>query len=67
MGTNITIATLCGLMNKNTSRSALQRYADVNSLMLTTYREKCQDFSYQAMVDDMRKVDWKSDAAEGGE
>ena len=67
VGTNITIATLCGVMDKNTSRSALQRYADVNGLILLTYKEKCQDFSYRGMVDDLRKVDWQSDAAEGGE
>ncbi|XP_070172924.1 putative serine protease K12H4.7 isoform X2 [Littorina saxatilis] len=65
-GTNITIDTLCGIMDKNTSSSALQRYADVNSLMLLTSKEKCQDFTYQKMVDGLRKVDWKSDAAAGG-
>ncbi|KAL8619522.1 hypothetical protein ACOMHN_011873 [Nucella lapillus] len=65
-GTNITITMLCGVMDKNTSRSALQRYADVNSLMLQTYQQKCQDFSYRSMVDGLRKVDWESDAAAGG-
>ena len=66
MGTNITIDTLCSMMDNNGSGPPLQRYADVNSLMLTTYQQKCQDFSYQSMVDDLKKVDWKSDAAEGG-
>ncbi|XP_076453998.1 putative serine protease K12H4.7 [Babylonia areolata] len=66
VGSNITIGTLCDIMDKNTSRPAVQRFADVNSLMLATYQEKCQDFSYQSMVSDMKTVDWKSDAAEGG-
>jgi hypothetical protein len=44
----------------------LQRYADVNSLLLDTYGEKCQDFKYDSMIGDLKKTDWKSSAAEGG-
>ncbi|PVD19043.1 hypothetical protein C0Q70_21602 [Pomacea canaliculata] len=65
-GTNITIDTLCGIMDTDTNKSALQRYADVNTLMLTTYAEKCQDFTYASMISDLTKIDWDSNTAAGG-
>nr|KAG5697556.1 hypothetical protein BaRGS_019777 [Batillaria attramentaria] len=66
VGTNITIDTLCDIMDKNASRPALQRYADVNSLMLQTYGEKCQDFEYASMISDLKKTDWSNDSSAGG-
>lgn len=53
-------------MDTDTNKSALQRYADVNTLMLTTYAEKCQDFTYASMISDLTKIDWDSNTAAGG-
>lgn len=53
-------------MDTDTNKSALQRYADVNTLMLTTYAEKCQDFTYASMISDLIKIDWDSNTAAGG-
>lgn len=64
-GTHITINTLCGIMD-DTSSPALQRYADVNSLLLDAYSQKCQDFEYNSMISDLKKTDWSSDSSEGG-
>ena len=66
VGGNITIDTLCSIMDKKDNSSALERYAKVNSLMLDTYQQKCQDFTYKDMVADLQKISWNSSAAEGG-
>jgi len=54
------------MMTDFTQGDPLQRYANVNSLILDTYQQKCLDFTYDKMVADMRKTDWASGAAEGG-
>ncbi|XP_005092643.1 putative serine protease K12H4.7 [Aplysia californica] len=66
VGTNITIDTLCGIMTDTSKGSPTERYAAVNSLMLKTYSQKCQDFKYDKMIDEMRQTQWNSSAAEGG-
>ena len=66
IGTNITVDTLCGIMTDFTRGTAIQRYADVNSLMLKTYSQTCLDFTYKKMIDDMKKTEWSSAAGEGG-
>ncbi|XP_041359445.1 putative serine protease K12H4.7 [Gigantopelta aegis] len=65
-GTNITVDTLCAMMTDSGLGDPVSRYAAVNAMMLATYSEKCLDFSYTNMIDDLRKVDWNSSAAEGG-
>ncbi|XP_032241066.2 putative serine protease K12H4.7 isoform X2 [Nematostella vectensis] len=65
-GTNITIATVCGIMNDKSLGPALMRYAKLNSLILDTYGEKCLDASYQNAINSLRNVSWDSSAAEGG-
>ncbi|KAK3095371.1 hypothetical protein FSP39_013868 [Pinctada imbricata] len=67
IGTNVTIDTLCGIMN-DPSKGAdpLSRYAAVNDLMLQTYSEKCLDNSYTNMIQDLKNVSWEGSASEGG-
>lgn len=65
-GTEITIDTLCNTMDKNQSRAVIQRYADVNSLLLRVYEQKCQDFAYSSMISDLKKTEWTKDSSEGG-
>ncbi|CAG2203934.1 unnamed protein product [Mytilus edulis] len=64
-GTNITVDTLCNLMEEVGRVDPINRYAAVNTLMLTTYSEKCMDFSNKNMIDDLTKTDWNSSAAKG--
>ena len=53
-------------MNDFTLGSPIKRYAYVNSLILKTYNQTCLDYKYSKMVDDMKKISWEDDAAEGG-
>ena len=65
MDANITIDTICGIMNSTTD-SPLDRYAEVNDLMLQTYQRKCTEFKYDKMIKGLRETSWDSEAAEGG-
>lgn len=47
--TNVTIPVLCALMDAQ-GVDPLQRYANVNALILQTYGEQCLDFSYADMI-----------------
>uniref|UniRef100_A0A2C9K4W9 Serine protease K12H4.7 n=1 Tax=Biomphalaria glabrata TaxID=6526 RepID=A0A2C9K4W9_BIOGL len=65
-GTNITIDTLCGIMTDQTSSDPVQRYAKVNNLLLDVYKQPCQDYKYDKMIDTLRQTSWTSSASEGG-
>lgn len=66
MGTNITINTLCDIMNNEVIGDPLARYAKVNSLMLQTYGSKCLDSNYKNMITSLQNTSWSSSASEGG-
>ncbi|ESO86391.1 hypothetical protein LOTGIDRAFT_195134 [Lottia gigantea] len=66
VGANITLDVLCDIMTDTSRGLALQRYADVNSLMLSTYSEKCLDFLYYNMIEEMRISDWNKTDSPGG-
>lgn len=66
VGTNITIDTLCGIMNNEDIGDPLTRYAKVNSLMLQTYESKCLDSNYKSMITSLQNTSWSSSASEGG-
>ncbi|BFZ06100.1 hypothetical protein BsWGS_09139 [Bradybaena similaris] len=63
---NITIDTLCGIMTDTSVGDQLQRYAEVNALLLKAYSQHCQDFKYDKMIDSMKNISWNSSASEGG-
>lgn len=44
---------------------SVQRYADVNSLILDTQGEKCLDISYNSLVSSLNETSWNSKSAEG--
>ncbi|XP_020629406.1 putative serine protease K12H4.7 isoform X3 [Orbicella faveolata] len=66
VGTNITIDTLCDIMNDNDIGDPLARYAKVNSLILQTYGANCLDSSYNNLIASLRNTSWSSSASEGG-
>lgn len=66
VGTNITINTLCDIMNNNDLGDPLARYAKVNSLILQTYGANCLDSSYNNLIASLRNTSWSSSASEGG-
>eukprot|EP00795_Rhopilema_esculentum_P016900 gene16900-8384_t len=61
-GTNITIETLCKIMNDESIGNPLLRYARVNELMLAVYETKCLDASYKDMIQSLRQISWTSTA-----
>jgi hypothetical protein len=46
--------------------NAVDRYAAVNKVILTTYQQECLDFKYDKMIDTLKQTDWNSSASEGG-
>ncbi|XP_033099786.1 putative serine protease K12H4.7 [Anneissia japonica] len=66
VGTEITIDTICDIMCNESGGDVLERYAQFNKLIMSTYKEKCLDISYDSMLAEYRKVSWDSAAAEGG-
>ena len=66
VGTNITIDTLCGIMNNEDIGDPLARYAKINSLLLQTYGSICLDSSYKNMITYLQNTSWTSSASEGG-
>ena len=66
VGTNITIDTLCNIMNNEDIGEPLARYAKVNSLILQTYGAKCLDSSYNNLITSLQNSSWASSASEGG-
>lgn len=65
-GSNITIDTLCAIMNDEDVGDPLKRYAKVNSLVLGIYGQKCLDSSYANSVAMLSNISWTASAAEGG-
>ena len=54
------------MMTNKSLGQPLYRYATVNNLTLDTYGEKCLDFSYANMINELKKTEWNSSAGEGG-
>lgn len=65
-GPRITIDLVCDIMLNDTLGEEIERLAKVNSLLLERGKEKCLDFKYDKMIDELRSIDWKSEVAEGG-
>ncbi|XP_043221434.1 putative serine protease K12H4.7 [Amphibalanus amphitrite] len=57
---NITINTLCDIMNDAGTGSPLDRLVAINDLMMDAYEETCLDFSYDSMIAAMRDTDFSS-------
>ncbi|XP_055328720.1 putative serine protease K12H4.7 [Paramacrobiotus metropolitanus] len=66
LATNITIETLCDIMGDTSKGTALERYAQVNALLLNAYEQKCLNFTYQSFLDPLLDVQWSDSTSEGG-
>lgn len=66
VGYNVTIDTLCSIMNNASLGDTLKRYAAVNDLILNTYSMECADYKYSKSIDGLKNVSWSSSASEGG-
>lgn len=65
-GANITIDTLCNIMTNQTMGAQVKRLAAVNDLLLNAYEQKCLDYKYDTMINEMKNTSWDSETAEGG-
>lgn len=64
---NITIDTLCNIMDNDTLGQPIDRLAAVNSLILDAYNQSCLDYKYDKMITQYRNVSWDSETSEGGD
>lgn len=62
---NVTIDSLCELMTGK-GYEPLDALAAVNNLLLTTYDQRCLDYKYDTMIQELRNSNWSSPTAEGG-
>lgn len=64
-GTDVTVKTVCDIMTDVTRGDSIQRYADVNSLILETYGEQCLNLRYTKLANSLNHTEWGSISAEG--
>ncbi|XP_072396390.1 putative serine protease F56F10.1 isoform X1 [Diabrotica undecimpunctata] len=62
---NLTVDRLCDILLDESIGPEINRLAAVNNLILDVDGEKCLDYSYNKMIDEMKDVSWDSDAAAG--
>lgn len=63
---NLTIDLLCDTMTDSSVHDSLQKYINVNNIMLNLSGEKCVDASYDSYISEMKQVSWNESAAVGG-
>ncbi|OWA53356.1 putative serine protease K12H4.7 [Hypsibius exemplaris] len=64
--TNITIDTLCDIMTHDSTDTALQRYARVNSLLLSATSQECLNFTYESFLEPLANTEWTDETSAGG-
>jgi len=62
--TNVTIDTLCTMMEDSNAGTSLDRLQQVNELGLKMSGEKCLDHTYKSMLSDLQDIRWEK--ADGG-
>ncbi|XP_025192131.1 putative serine protease K12H4.7 [Melanaphis sacchari] len=62
---SVTLETLCDIMVNKSIPTPLDRYAAVNSKILSLYKTDCQDNIYSQTIDFYVNTSWSSDAAGG--
>lgn len=62
----ITIDMLCDIMTNQSIGPQVHRLAEVNSVLLEAYDQKCLDYKYDNMINELRNISWAGEQAEGG-
>ncbi|KAK3589950.1 hypothetical protein CHS0354_034972 [Potamilus streckersoni] len=62
---NVTVDTLCNIMSDESRGPPIQRYADVNALLLKIFSKKCHDYKYEKLIADLKCTKWTDAVAEG--
>lgn len=63
---NFTIDTICDIFVNESIGTPVDRYAQVSNVLLSASGEKCFNYRYIKMIDELRNVTWTNEAAEGG-
>ncbi|XP_011313900.1 putative serine protease K12H4.7 [Fopius arisanus] len=63
---NISIDTVCDILVDQKRGIAVDRLAEVSNMMLNASGDKCFDYKYSNMLDEMSNVSWKGEMSEGG-
>ncbi|XP_060598932.1 putative serine protease K12H4.7 isoform X1 [Ruditapes philippinarum] len=64
-GTDLTIKTVCDIMTDESRGDNIQRYADVNSLILDTFGKECLNLRYNKLANSLNHTEWGSVSAKG--
>ncbi|XP_070499827.1 putative serine protease F56F10.1 [Chironomus tepperi] len=65
-GNPVTIDDVCGVMCNQTIGVPVTRLAEVNKMILLESKQKCFDYKYDKMIDQMKNTSWDSEVSEGG-
>lgn len=63
----LNIDDVCDVMSNKTIGPPVTRLAQVNHLMLKQEDQKCLDYKYQKMIDQMKNISWKAESSNGRE
>lgn len=63
---NLTIDLLCDAMIDEKVKDPLQKYINVNDILLNLQGQKCLDASYDNFIAEMKQTNWNESAAVGG-
>ena len=61
-----TIDTVCDILVDQKRGAPVDRLAAVSNMMLTSSKEKCLDYRYTKMIDELRNITWKEQKIMGG-
>jgi len=56
---------VCQIMVNTTIGTPVNRFAQVNAMLLNQSKEECLDYKYDKMVDEMKNISWSSKVSEG--
>lgn len=62
---SVTIDVVCDVMMNQTFGAPVARLAEVNRILLVQQGEKCLDYKYDKMIEDMKNTSWTSKASDG--
>lgn len=64
--THYSIKDICGILTNQTKGIEVDRLAEVSNMLLKANKEKCLDYKYNKMIEEMRNITWANEV-EGGE
>ena len=63
--THYSIDDVCKVLTNKTNSIAVDRLAEVSNMLLKASKEKCLDYKYSKMIEQLRNISW-SNKVEGG-